>query len=168
MQEPEKLRKQFDEPLSYSADEVGKFFGALASARDQFGQVTKELSREYGIGPRGPWMVGLIGREPASPHQLATFYGIGRSLVTAELKQLQDAGLIIYTKSESDGRKVELSLTAFGNQLRDRLTEGLERQMRERLAGYSKQAVMACAQLLSEFARGNQYAELPREDTSSG
>ena len=161
------MRKRTDEPVSYSADEVGQFFGALASAREQFGQVTKELSREYGIGPRGPWMVGLIGREPVSPHQLASFYRIGRSLVTAELKQLQDAGLIFYTKSESDGRKVELSLTPLGKELRDRLTQGLARQMSERLHGYSKEAVMTCTQLLSDFARGNQYAELPREDAPS-
>ena len=160
------MRKRTDEATreSYSADEVGRFFGALASARDQFGQVTKELSRKYGIGPRGPWMVGLIGREPASPNQLATFYRIGRSLVTAELKQLQDAGLIFYTKSESDGRKVELSLTPLGNELRDRLTQGLAQQMSDRLGRYSRQDVMACAELLSDFARGNQYAELPAQD----
>lgn len=159
------MRRRNDEPVAYSADEVGQFFGALASARDQFGQVTKELAREYRIGPRGPWIVGLIGREPVSPHHLASFYRIGKSLVTAELKQLQDAGLICYTRSENDGRKIELSLTLLGNQLRDRLTEGLARQMSERLGGYSKQAVMTCAQLLSDFARGNQYAELPRDET---
>ncbi|MET0377005.1 MAG: MarR family transcriptional regulator [Rhizorhabdus sp.] len=151
----------------FSADEVGRFFGALASARDQFGQITKELSRKYGIGPRGPWMVGLIGREPASPHQLATFYGIGRSLVTAELRQLQEAGLITYKKSETDGRKVQLSLTPLGDELRNELTNGLAHLMAERLDGYSNQEVMTCARLLSDFARGNQYAQLPRDDTPS-
>lgn len=130
--------------------------------------MTKELSRKYGIGPRGPWMVGLIGREPASPHQLATFYGIGRSLVTAELRQLQDAGLITYTKSQTDGRKVQLSLTPLGSQLRDELTNGLAQLMVERLDGYSNEAVMGCAQLLSDFARGNQYAQLPVDETPSG
>ena len=147
----------------YAADEIGFFFGALASARDQFGHVTKELAREYGVGPRGPWMVGLIGRQPVAPRELAAFFNTGKSLITAELRQLQEAGLINYAKSDSDGRKVELSLTPLGNQLRKRVTAGLALMFRQRLGGYSKNDIMLCARLLSDFARGNQYARLSRD-----
>lgn len=152
------------EENAYSPDEVGMFFGALASARDQFGHVTKRIAREFGIGPRGPWIVGLIGRQPASPHELAAFFNIGRSLITAELRQLQDAGLINYVKSERDGRKVELSLTPLGHELREQVASGLGRLFDERLGNYSKADVMFCARLLSDFARGSQYAALPEGD----
>ncbi|MEW9856377.1 MarR family winged helix-turn-helix transcriptional regulator [Novosphingobium sp. M1R2S20] len=148
----------------YGPDEVGMFFGALASARDRFGHVIRDLAREYGIGPRGPWMVGVIGRQPASPHQLAEFFSIGRSLVTAELRQLQSAGLIAYSKSKSDGRMVTLSLTSKGVELRERVTASLGRMLQQRLAGYSKREVMQCARLLNDFAQGNPYATLAVEE----
>jgi len=147
----------------YSADEVGMFFGSLASARDRFGHVIRQLAREYGIGPRGPWMVGVIGRQSASPHELAEFFSIGRSLVTSELRQLQSAGLIAYSKTNRDGRRVTLSLTPKGVELREHVTAGLARMLQERLAGYSKKEVMQCAHLLNEFAQANPYAPVPKD-----
>ncbi|MET0364099.1 MAG: MarR family transcriptional regulator [Sphingobium sp.] len=141
----------------YTSEEVGFFFGALSAARDRFGFITRALSREYGIGPRGPWMVGLIGRQAMSPHELARFYNIGRSLVTAELTQLQKAGLIHYEKSAKDGRRVELSLTPLGHDMRNRLSQELGGLLDKRLTGYSKMEVMAAASILRDFAEGFQY-----------
>ncbi|HEX7874295.1 MAG TPA: MarR family winged helix-turn-helix transcriptional regulator [Sphingobium sp.] len=142
----------------YTTEESGFFFGALSAARDRFGFVTRALSREYGIGPRGPWMVGVIGRHAVSPHELAHFFKIGRSLVTAELTQLQNAGLVHYEKSASDGRRVQLSLTPLGIEMRERLSLDLAALLTKRLAGYSKAEVMAAARILSDFAEGFQYS----------
>ncbi|MCE7797216.1 hypothetical protein LWE61_11675 [Sphingobium sufflavum] len=141
--------------LLYSTEEAGFFFGALAAARDRFGHVTRILSREYEIGPRGPWMVGLIGRRPISPHELARAFSIGRSLVTAELAQLQAANLILYEKSAQDGRRIELSLTPTGQALRERLSRDLTSLLEQRLSGYSAEQVMATARMLRDFAEGN-------------
>lgn len=146
----------------YTGDEIGYFVGALASARDQFEQLARELARANGVGPRGPWIIGLIDRHPASPHELAMYLGIGRSLITAELRQLQEAGLIHYARNPRDGRRVELSLTPGGMAVRDLLDKRLQAMMEERLAGYSKAQVMACARLLGDFGKGNRYVALPK------
>lgn len=141
----------------YTSEEVGFFFGALSAARKRFGHVTGAISREFSLGPRGPWIVGLIGRSPMSPHELAHFFNIGRSLVTAELTQLQDAGLINYEKSATDGRRVELSLTPLGCEVRNRLARDLAALLEQRLTSYSKEQVLATAQMLSAFAEGHLY-----------
>lgn len=141
----------------YTPEEAGFFFSALSAARQRFGHVTGTLSREFSIGPRGPWIVGLIGRSPISPHELAHFFNIGRSLVTAELTQLQEAGLIHYEKSAKDGRRVELSLTPRGHQMRTRLSEELITLLETRLVGYSKEQVLLTAQMLTDFAEGHRY-----------
>ncbi|HEX7853542.1 MAG TPA: MarR family winged helix-turn-helix transcriptional regulator [Sphingobium sp.] len=143
----------------FTTDEAGFFFGSLAAARDRFGHVTRAIAREHALGPRGPWIVGLLGRRPISPNELALFFDIGRSLVTSELGQLQDAGLIHYEKSAQDGRRVELSLTPLGQQVRERLSRDLAALLEKRLGGYSKAEVMAAANILRDFAAGHQSGE---------
>lgn len=144
----------------FTPDEAGFFFNALSAARQRFGHVTGALSREHAIGPRGPWMVGMIGRRSVSPHELAHFFSIGRSLVTAELGQLQEAGLINYVKSATDGRRVELSLTPLGHELRAKLSHELANLLQTRLSGYSKAEIMAAARILSDFAEGFRFGPL--------
>src|ERR1700740_2821222 len=148
----------------FTPDEVGFFFNSLSAARQRFGHVTGALSREYSIGPRGPWIVGLIGRKPLSPHELAHFFTIGRSLVTAELGQLQEAGLINYVKSATDGRRVELSLTPLGHEVRTKLSHELSTLLQTRLAGHSKTDIMTAARILSDFAEGHHFGGTPRTD----
>jgi DNA-binding MarR family transcriptional regulator len=143
--------------LSFSTEEVGAFFGALAAARDRFGYVTKAIAREHALGPRGPWILGLLGRKTVSPHELARMFNIGRSLVTAELSQLQEAGLIFYAKSTDDGRRVELSLTPLGREVRDRLSRDLAALLETRLAHYGKTQILETAALLRDFAEGATF-----------
>lgn len=146
-----------DDESAFSPEELGYFFGALSAARDRFGHVTRAISSEYRIGPRGPWIVGLIGRQPVSPHELARDFNIGRSLVTAELTQLQEAGLIRVKKSASDGRRAELSLTPLGHTVRDRLSHDLAALLTTRLNAYSKAEILLVAKMLTDFAEGQVF-----------
>ena len=140
-----------------SAGEAGFFFGALAAARDRMGEVTQDLAREYGLGPRGPWIVALISRRPISPYEVASMLNIGRSLVTAELTQLQEAGLVHYERSTSDRRRVELSLTPEGFVLANRVSDGLVALLQGRLKRYSKKHLALVGQMLTDLAGGNHY-----------
>ena len=96
-------------------------------------------------------MIGMIGREPVSPNELAARNRIGRSLVSAELILLQTAGLIHQEKNSLDGRRIELSLTPKGEVVYRRLAEDLGCLVRNRLGKHSRQEINACAQMLSEF-----------------
>ena len=144
-------RNNADDPHELPPDEISFFFNALVSARDGFGVVARVISKEYGIGRRGPWMIGVIGRGPASPNELATRNRIGRSLVSAELNLLQTAGLIHQEKNSLDGRRIELSLTPKGKVVYQRLADDLANLVRNRLGKHSRQEINACAQMLSEF-----------------
>ncbi len=136
-----------------SWDDIGRFSYALTAARGKFTEATKGLAQEFGLGPRGPWILGIIGRGPVSPHELADAYGVGRSLITAELTRLAEAGLIIQGRDPADGRRATLALTEAGEAVRHRLGEALENLLETRLKSYSRDEIMRCAALLGDFAR---------------
>lgn len=136
-----------------SREDIGYFSQALASSRGQFSHATKAMCAEFGLAPRGPWIIGLLGRQPRSPHELADFYGVGRSLITAELARLSEAGLIEQVKDAADGRRVTLSLTPDGWKVYQRLGEDLSSFLTQRLSGYTRDEIMLCARLLSDFVK---------------
>lgn len=137
-----------------SRDEIGYFSQALSAARGQFGMATKAMCAEFGLAPRGPWIIGVLGKTPMAPHLLAEIFSVGRSLITAELVKLTDAGLIRQEKDEADGRRVTLFLTPLGRKAYDRLGTDMGSFLSTRLSGYSRDEIMLCARLLSDFAKG--------------
>ena len=139
-----------------SHEEMRAFTHALTSARGQFTYATKALCVEFSLGPRGPWIIGMIGRGPIAPNELAEFYNVGRSLITAELNKLVDAGLIAQTRDKTDGRRVTLSLTPTGRRVFNRLRDDLHIFVSERLSGHSRDDIMLCAQILNDFAQGGR------------
>ncbi|UVO52646.1 MarR family winged helix-turn-helix transcriptional regulator [Sphingomonas sp. SUN039] len=139
-----------------SHEDMRAFTHALTSARGQFTHATKALCVEFSLGPRGPWIIGMIGRGPIAPHELAEFYKVGRSLITAELNKLADAGLIVQGRDKTDGRRATLSLTPAGRKVFNRLGDDLDAFLSDRLSGYSRDDIMLCAQILNDFARGGR------------
>jgi DNA-binding MarR family transcriptional regulator len=135
-------------------EEIGFLGRALAVAPKQWRAGALMVRERYSLGPRGPWIIGLIASEDScTPSDLTAVFQCGRSLITAELNRLADAGLIATRKSDEDGRQVRLSLTAEGQQVRQEVGEALVTLINERLAGYSREDVLFCARLLSDFAR---------------
>ena len=146
------------EAAMLSHEDMSAFTHALTAARGQFTNATKALCVEFALGPRGPWIIGLVGRDPIAPHELASFFNVGRSLITAELNKLIEAGLIAHEKDATDGRRVALSLTTAGRKVYDRLGEDLDTFLTQRLSTYSREEVMLCTRLLSDFATGGGRA----------
>lgn len=137
-----------------SHEDMRAFTHALTSARGQFTYATKALCTEFSLGPRGPWIIGMVGKHIVAPHELAAFYNVGRSLITAELNKLVSAGLIVQGRDETDGRRVTLSLTRTGRTIYNRLGDDLDAFLSDRLSGYSREDVVLCTRMLSDFARG--------------
>lgn len=151
-----KFKPEKPAPPRLARDDIGIFGNALVAARGQFTLATKTLCAEFGLAPRGPWIIGIVGKQPIAPNELADFFSVGRSLITAELAKLVDAGLVLQKKDEADGRRTILSLTPKGRQVYDRLGDELHAFMAQRLSGYSREDIMLCARLLSDFAKGGQ------------
>lgn len=134
-------------------DDISAFSQALAAARNQFTHAVKGVTAEYDLGPRAPWIIGIVGKTAVSPHQLADFFLVGRSLITAEITRLVDAGLIEQTKNPQDARRITLSLTPAGVRVWRRLEQEIDEFMTERLAGYTVEEIRLCARMLADFSR---------------
>lgn len=132
--------------------EVGFLCYALKMAQGELQDCIKSIIDQYSLGPRGGWMVGLIGKGMVFPSDLTRMLKIGRSLVTAELNRLTEAGLIEARQNEEDGRRVELRLTAEGERASDLLGEALSRLISGRLASYTRDEKLLFARMLRDFS----------------
>jgi len=139
--------------LNLDWNDMGYFGTAIAIASRQWRSAGKALREEYALGPHGPWIIGLIASSQILyPSDLTHVLRCGRSLISAELNKLSEAGLINCRKSEGDGRQIELTLTPLGMAANARLAESLSDMLDEHLAGYSRADILYCAKLLRDFA----------------
>ena len=139
--------------LSLSWEDMGYFGNAIAIASRQWRMAAKAVRDEYSLGPHGPWIMGLIASmHVLYPSDLTRVLRCGRSLISAELNKLNEAGLINCRKSEEDGRQIELSLTPAGMEANARVVESLSNMLEERLAHHTRDDILSCARLLRDLA----------------
>ncbi len=137
--------------LKLSWEEIGFLCEGMSFASRPMELSVKDINEEYGLGPRGAWITILIASGQMYPLSLAEIFRVGRSLITAELTRLADAGLIEYAQSAEDGRRVELRLTSAGNAVQRRVRDQLSKLVLRRLQGYRREDVLLCAQILRDF-----------------
>jgi DNA-binding MarR family transcriptional regulator len=139
--------------LNLSWEDIGFFGNAIAIASRQWRLAAKQVRDEYALGPHGPWIIGLIAsNHVVYPSDLTKVLRCGRSLISAELNKLSEAGLINCRKSEEDGRQIELSVTPLGAEMNKRVAEGLTSMLEERLVHYTREDILYCARLLRDLA----------------
>lgn len=149
--------------LDLSWDEIGDLTEGLSFASRPFHAAVKDVTEEFDLGPRGAWMIELIGSESASyPLEIANLFRVGRSLISAELTRLSDAGLITGVVSPTDRRRTKLTLTPAGEAVSQRVKEELTRLVAERLGKYSREELLLCARMLRDFLGGPVHAEAVR------
>ena len=78
-------------------DELGLVVEGLAYGQRPLRAATRQVTRQYDLGPRGPWILSLIWSGKCYPLELSQALKTGRSLITAELARLTRAGLITAT-----------------------------------------------------------------------
>lgn len=145
-----------------SDEEVAHLCSVMGVAPRQLAKVREEITEQFDLGPRGAWILGMIGVGIDSPSRLADALRIGRSLATTELNRLSDAGLIEAQRGHGDGRRSQLRLTASGLEANERLGRALTTFVNTRLAGYTREELMLCARILRDFAGDHpQFADLP-------
>lgn len=138
-------------PLKLSWEEIGFISEGMSFASRPMRNATQSINDEFSLGPRGAWIVRIVSRGDVFPLDLTKLFHIGRSLITAELNRLTDAGLITYKKSEMDGRRVELALTPLGEQVSLRVKQELTKLITQRLSSYTREEVLLCARMLRDF-----------------
>jgi DNA-binding MarR family transcriptional regulator len=136
------------------------FCNLIGVAPRQMLKAREAITARYDLGPRGAWIVGLLEVGVNSPSALTEVLCIGRSLATAEINRLLQAGLVTGNQSAHDGRRVELELTEEGKRVSAELRETVNAFVNSRLAGHSRKQVLATIALLQDFVGGAQIGKL--------
>jgi DNA-binding MarR family transcriptional regulator len=145
---------QRTDDLELSWDEIGFICEGLVLAPRPQRDATRSITAEYSLGPRGAWIAVLISiGEVVYPLDLTKFFHIGRSLITAELTRLNDAGLIVYRKSTDDGRRVQLVLTPLGQSVQRRVKAELTKLVTRGLASYTREQAILFGRMLHDFGK---------------
>jgi DNA-binding MarR family transcriptional regulator len=134
-----------------SWEDIGFICEGLAFASRLLWSAIEDITEQYSLGPRGAWIVRLVGRNDMSPLDLTNVFRVGRSLITAELVRLTQAELITYRKSATDGRRVELALTSLGRAVERRIKDSLTKLVTERLAAYTREEILLCGHMLRDI-----------------
>lgn len=142
-------RKPTDETLSW--DEIGFICEGMAFASRPLHSATADVTAEFSLGPRGAWILVLISNGTAYPLDITNVFRIGRSLISAELARLSEAGLTTAIKSPSDRRRTELALTPLGEAACRRVRDRLSDLVQQQLHSYSREEMLMCARMLRDF-----------------
>lgn len=140
-------------------EDISDFCNVLGLAPRQLVAAREDVTARHDLGPRGAWILGLIERGVSSPSALTAVMRIGRSLTTAEINRLTEAGLVEGRQSASDGRRVDLVLTRAGQRAADELRAALTDHIIARLAGFSREQVRDCIALLQAFTGASRIEE---------
>lgn len=153
----ERLLKRLDDEREESAGtgpltwaDLGFLAHGLAFAARPLHKATAAVTERHSLGPRGAWILNLIAANIDHPHELADVFQIGRSLVTAELTRLTEAGLVV-GKPGRDRRRTDLMLTEEGLAALAEVRKGIEEILRAGLAGYDDDEVRLCARMLTDL-----------------
>lgn len=134
-------------------EDIGYVIEGLAFSQRPIRAAAREITRRYGLGPRGAFILSLIQGDVRFPHELAEALNTGRSLVTAELARLTDAGLIASRPGATDRRRTELSLTDEGARACDEVRRAMERIVTRNLAGYTPEQIRLFGHMLLDSRR---------------
>jgi len=136
-------------PLDW--DDIGLLCQGLVFGSRPLLAATRSVTEKYSLGPRGAWMLNLIEGGVAYPNELSEVFQIGRSLVSAELARLTEAGLVTSTPGATDKRRTELALTDAGKQATIKIRGELNFRLTTALDGYSPAEVRLFSRMLQDL-----------------
>jgi DNA-binding MarR family transcriptional regulator len=144
------MAKSSTSTAKLSWDEIGLLCEGMAFASRPLGVATLQVTAEYSLGPRGAWITVLISTGVTYPLEIANVFRVGRSLITAELTRLTEAGLITATDG-ADRRRTKLALTPAGEAVCKAVRKGLSKMVLTRLASYSRDEILLCTRMLRDL-----------------
>lgn len=156
-QTPERPAKP--EGANFSAGEVAFLAEGLAFGQRALRAATAKVTERYNLGPRGAWILNVVSNGVTYPLELASVFCVGRSLITAELVRLTEAGLIESRPGKDDRRKTELTLTPLGQQASQEVRAEFSEIVHRRLPGFDAAELRVAAEVLRALAREPEWPE---------
>lgn len=117
--------------------DIGFLCEGIAFAQRPLREGNEKIIKQYNLGPRGAFILNLLANGLLYPLELANALCCGRSLITAELSRLTDAGLVTSRPGAIDRRRTELTLTALGEEALAQIRNETSRIIRENLGAYT-------------------------------
>ena len=134
-------------------DELGLVVEGLAYGQRPLKAATSQVTRQYDLGPRGAYILSLISGGKCYPLELSEALKAGRSLITAELIRLTNAGLVNSQADSDDRRRSQLELTELGRDACQQVRSEMARIVRRNLAAYSADEVRLLISMLRDVRR---------------
>lgn len=113
----------------------------------------REVTDRFGLGPRGAFILNLISNGVTYPADLAAALKKQRSLITADLDRLKEAGLVTASAGDKDKRRQRLILTPSGATACAQTRAAMVDILRQNLAAYSRNEIRLFGRMLRD-ARG--------------
>jgi DNA-binding MarR family transcriptional regulator len=140
-------------PSKIGWDEIAFLAEGLAFGPRALRAATAKVTERYSLGPRGAWILNVISHGVAYPLELASVFCVGRSLITAELTRLTEAGLVATRPGQDDRRRTELTLTPLGKAASEEIREELSMIVQRRLAGFDAREARLAAEVLRALSK---------------
>jgi DNA-binding MarR family transcriptional regulator len=134
--------------------DIGRFAEAIILAQRELLAAAQDIRDEYGLGPRGTWILGMIATGRINTQaDVVKRYKMGRSMIAEEMALLTKAGLVCCRPHESDRRQIALSVTELGAKANVRMGDAMAARMAERLDRYTLGDLLFCTGFLEDLAR---------------
>ena len=156
------VRAARDDAAEIDWEEIAFLAEGLAFGPRVLRIATAKVTESYSLGPRGAWILNVISHGVAYPLELASIFCVGRSLITAELSRLTEAGLIDARPGKDDRRRTELTLTPLGHKASAEIREELSAIIRQRLAGFDGDEIRLAAEVLRALGREPETSQSPQ------
>jgi DNA-binding MarR family transcriptional regulator len=142
-----------EQPGELDWDELGFICEGLSFGQRPIRAAAHAVTHRYNLGPRGAFILSLISNGVAYPLELAAVFNVGRSLITAELTKLTEAGLVVATPGKDDRRRSQQALTPAGQAACDEVRAAMGHIISRNLSGYSPEQVRLFSQMLHDVRR---------------
>lgn len=136
-----------------SWEELGFVIEGLAFAQRPIRAAARQVIQRNGLGPRGAFILSMISGGLCYPLELSTALKVGRSLITAEVSRLIEAGLVTASPGKEDRRRSQLELTEAGDAACAEVRAAMSNIVRRNLAGYTADEVRLLGQMLRDVRR---------------
>jgi DNA-binding MarR family transcriptional regulator len=134
-------------------NKIGELMEGLAYAQRPIHAAVREITKQLGLGRRGAFILNLVAEGSEYPNELATKLRTSRSLITADLNRLIDAGLIESTAGVEDKRMTRLHLTGAGRKVCADIRNEMARIVVRNLARYSDSDLQLFTEMLVAVRR---------------
>ncbi len=132
---------------------IGRLLASVGNLTYLFSAIHRRYAQEHGLGTRGIWTLSAISEGHTSPGEIARLMMLPASVVSGDLNQLVDGGLIERQRDGSDGRRLIYTLTEAGQAMLSGAHQVYAEVLGDKLAAYPPEEIDHLLRMLFEVSQ---------------